>query len=106
MLVLSGSSLYAYIIATVFGVYMGISETVQRAIIPQYVNQELRGTAFGLFNLIVGSSYFIGNIVFGLLWDSKGLFYSLTYSIITTIAAIIMMSIFIKKCSAQAHNQL
>jgi MFS family permease len=106
MFALSGSSLYAYIIATVFGIYVGVSETVQRAIIPRYAHQELRGTAFGLFNLIVGSSYFIGNIVFGILWDSKGLFYSLTYSIITTIAAIIMMSIFIKKCSAQAHNQL
>ncbi|MGW8182119.1 MAG: MFS transporter, partial [bacterium] len=35
----------AYIIAAVFGLYNGIVETVQRAMIPGYVDSSLRGTA-------------------------------------------------------------
>ena len=35
---------FAYLLATIFGLYVGISETVQRAIIPRYVSTELRGT--------------------------------------------------------------
>ncbi len=34
--------LYASILAAVFGIYVGISETLQRAIIPKYISSELR----------------------------------------------------------------
>jgi hypothetical protein len=35
MIVLTGNFIYAYIIASVFGLYIGISETVQRAVVPR-----------------------------------------------------------------------
>ena len=37
MLVLSEDIFYAYILAAIFGLYLGISETVLRAVIPRYV---------------------------------------------------------------------
>jgi len=49
---------YAYYLALVFGLYVGISETVQRAVIPKYVSADLRGTAYGLYNLIIGIGFF------------------------------------------------
>ena len=69
MVILTGNSLYAYVLAAVFGLYMGISETLQRAVIPRYVSSELRGTAYGIYNLVIGSGFFISNVVFGFLWD-------------------------------------
>ena len=40
---------YAYLFSLViFGLYVGISETVQRAIIPKYVPTEFRGTGLWL----------------------------------------------------------
>ncbi len=36
------NSLYAFVLAVVFGLYLGISETVQRAVIPKHVSPELR----------------------------------------------------------------
>ena len=49
--------LYAYFLALVFGLYVGISETVQRAVIPKYVSAHLRGTAYGLYNLVTGIAF-------------------------------------------------
>jgi hypothetical protein len=46
--------LYASILAAVFGIYAGISETLQRAVIPKYVSSELRGTAYGIYNVVTG----------------------------------------------------
>lgn len=43
----------AYILATLFGLYVGISETVQRAIIPRYVSTE-KGAAYGFYSLVIG----------------------------------------------------
>jgi MFS family permease len=89
--------LYASILAAVFGIYVGISETLQRAVIPKYVSSELRGTAYGMYNLVVGVGFFVSNIVFGYLWDNFSLLISVLYSISFAFAAIIGMLAFIKK---------
>jgi MFS family permease len=97
MLILSGSLLYAFIIALIYGIYMGITETVQRAILPKYVTSNLRGTAFGLYNLVIGVGFFVGNIAFGYLWDVYSLSVAISFSSIFIISSIIGMTVFIKK---------
>ncbi|MDQ3902109.1 MAG: MFS transporter [Thermoproteota archaeon] len=99
MLLLSGKSLYSYVIAVAFGVYTGISETMQRAVIPRYITSELRGTAFGLYNIVAGSAFFVANIIFGFLWDGFSLNSAISYSMITTVIAIAAMTVFVKKYS-------
>jgi MFS family permease len=101
MLVLSGNILYAYILAAIFGLYLGISETVQRAVIPRYVSSELRGTAYGLYNVVAGTTFFVANVVFGYLWDNFSLTAAVSYSMITAIVAVVGMFMFIKSYS---HN--
>ena len=97
MIGLSEDSHYAYLLAAMFGLYVGISETVQRAVIPKYISSDLRGTAFGLYNVVVGTSFFISNITFGFLWDNYNLGTAISYSIIFTSTAIIVMFAFLKK---------
>lgn len=90
--------LYAFVLAAVFGLYLGVSETVQRAVIPKYVSSELRGTAYGLYNLVSGVCFFVSNITFGFLWDVYGVNLAALYSLCLSIIAITGMAIFIKKC--------
>ena len=97
MISLSGSTLYAFALATIFGLYMGVSETVQRAVIPRFVASEVRGTAFGIFNLVIGVCFFGSNVIFGWLWDNYSLVTAGIYSIIMTIVSIVGMSLFIRK---------
>ena len=86
----------AYIIAAVFGLYMGIVETIQRALIPGYVESGLRGTAYGMYYLVVGISFFIANTVVGRLWATQGLAASTTYSGALAMLAILGMVLFIR----------
>jgi MFS family permease len=97
MLLFSGNTFYAYILAAVFGLYMGISETAQRAVVPKYVVSELRGTAYGLYNVVIGATFFVANVIFGFLWDNYSLDTAVSYSIIMTVAAILGMFIFIRR---------
>jgi MFS-type transporter involved in bile tolerance (Atg22 family) len=89
-------SLYAFVLAVIFGLYIGISETVQRAVVPKYVSSELRGTAFGLYNVVIGAGFFVSNISFGFLWDNYNLIIAALYSIVLSTAAIIGMFVFIR----------
>jgi MFS family permease len=100
-----GNQLYAYILAGIFGLYAGISETVQRAVIPRYVASELRGTVFGLYNLIIGVCFFASNIMFGFLWDSLSLNAAISYSAAVTITAISGMVVFIRKYASVPTNK-
>ena len=100
MVLLTGNSSYAFVLAGVFGLYLGISETVQRAIVPKYVPSELRGTAFGIYNLILGASFFVSNVVFGFLWDNHSLSTAVIYSTVLASIAIVMMFVFIIKVSS------
>lgn len=96
MTFLSGNQLYAYVIALVFGLYIGIMETIQKAIIPKFVPSELRGTGFGLYYLAVGMSFFICNVAFGYLWDNYGFTMAISYSLSFSLASIVGMLLFIK----------
>lgn len=88
------NSFNAFSIAVLFGVYLGINETIQRAIIPGYVKSNLRGTAYGLYYLVVGSAFFISNVVVGQLWECFGSSMAVTYSVILSSFAIVGMFLF------------
>jgi MFS family permease len=94
MSLLYGNILYAFAIGAIYGIHMGISETMQRAVIPRYISADLKGSAYGLYNLVIGLSLFIGNVMFGLLWDKYNIYFATTYSIIIAIAAITGMLLF------------
>ena len=84
----------AYIIAAVFGLYMGMTETVQRALIPGYVDSGLKGTAYGVYYLVVGTCFFIANTMVGRLWEAQGLGTSTLYSGALALIAILGMIVF------------
>jgi MFS-type transporter involved in bile tolerance (Atg22 family) len=87
----------AFLVAVFYGTYFGIIATVQRALIPCYVDRNLRGTAYGIYYLIVGSAFFVSNAVVGSLWEYFGSSLASAYSIITSIIAITFMILFLKR---------
>lgn len=97
MVLFSSNFIFAFVLASVYGIYVGITETVQRAIIPKYVASNLRGTAYGIYNLIIGSTFFIGNVVFGYLWDIHGLNVAIWFSSIFVISGLLGMAFFYKR---------
>lgn len=98
LLALSPASVpFAYLVAAVFGLYMGVVETVQRAMIPRYVDSNLRGTAYGVYYLIVGTCFFFANSVVGSLWERWGLWASSLYSGGLAVIAVIGLYLLTRK---------
>jgi len=91
-----GGAAYAFFIAFIYGAYMGIVETVQRALVPGYAAPELRGTAYGIYYLTVGLSFLFANTVIGYLWEVFGSPVAFTYSVITSAVAMTGVAVFVK----------
>jgi MFS family permease len=59
----------------------------------------MRGTAYGLYYLVTGITFFVANVVFGFLWDVHTLNIAVSYSLVLSVVAIIGMFIFLKRYS-------
>lgn len=55
-----------------WGLHLGFSQGIFAAMIADSAPANLRGTAFGLFNLLTGVALLVAGVVAGLLWDGVG----------------------------------
>lgn len=59
-----------YAAAILFGISMGIQETVLRAVVADRIHISKRGTAYGIFNTVYGAGFFIGGVLVGWLYEN------------------------------------
>ena len=55
-----------------WGLYLGFSQGLLSALVADTAPEDLRGTAFGLFNLVTGGALLAASIVAGWLWSDFG----------------------------------
>ena len=60
-----------FLSAILFGISMGIQETVLRAAIADRIHISKRGTAYGIFNTVYGAGFFIGGILIGWMYETN-----------------------------------
>lgn len=88
------SAWQAWMLFAVYGVYFGLSEGVEKALVADLVDEDKRGTAFGLYNLAFGITVFPASLLFGLLWDSFGAGTAfLASACVSVAAAVILLSV-------------
>ena len=55
-----------------WGLHMGLTQGVLATLVADAAPAELRGTAFGIFNLVAGIALLIASVLAGALWDLAG----------------------------------
>lgn len=68
-LVFFGNPALAFLGMALWGIGMGMQESVLRAAIAKMAPPERRGSAYGIFNTIFGLSWFLGSLLMGMLYD-------------------------------------
>jgi MFS family permease len=86
-LIVSGWTLYAavyagfafvgteagiWVLFLIYGIYFGLAEGAEKALVADLVRPEQRGTAYGLYNLAFGITVFPASLLMGIIWDWKG----------------------------------
>ena len=61
-----------WVLFLIYGIYFGLTEGVEKALVADLVPAEKRGTAFGFYNLAFSITVFPASLLFGLLWDKFG----------------------------------
>ncbi|MFN2392854.1 MAG: MFS transporter [Pyrinomonadaceae bacterium] len=112
-LIFSGWILYAFVYAgfafvssawqvwalfLIYGVYFGLTEGVEKALVADLVPAKKRGTAYGFYNLAFSITVFPASIIFGSIWTKFGAEAAFLISaIISVCAAVLLLSVQTKR---------
>ena len=62
----------AWVLFLIYGVYFGLAEGAEKALVADLVRPEQRGTAYGLYNLAFGITVLPASLLMGALWSWRG----------------------------------
>lgn len=62
----------AWILFLVYGIYFGLTEGTEKALVADLVRPEQRGTAYGLYSLALSITVLPASLLMGWLWDWRG----------------------------------
>ena len=78
-----------------WGVHMGMTQGLLATMVADTAPADLRGTAFGFFNLVSGVAMLAASVVAGLLWDQLGA--SFTFYAGAVFSAVALLGLFARK---------
>lgn len=62
----------AWALFLIYGIYFGLAEGAEKALVADLVRPEQRGTAYGLYNLAFGITVFPASLLMGAVWEWRG----------------------------------
>jgi len=87
-----------WIFMALYGVYYGLSEGVLRAYVADLVeDKSVLASAYGIYHTVVGLCMFPASLIMGILWQQYSPTVAFGFGASLSLAAAILLSIFIKK---------
>jgi MFS family permease len=88
--VLSGVALW--------GLHMGLTQGILSSLVAAAAPVDLRGTAYGVYNFVLGIALLVASALAGFIWDVWGPAYTFYTSAVACLASLILFNFLMKKC--------
>lgn len=85
-----------WILFLIYGIYFGLAEGAEKALVADLVRPEQRGTAYGLYNLAFGITVFPASLLMGMIWDWKGPATAFLISAVMGASAAALLFLFVR----------
>jgi MFS family permease len=77
----------------VYGIFFGLTEGSERALVADLVGPARRGTAFGWYNLAIGLGALPASLIFGAIWDRAGAPSAFVFGATLALIAALLMAL-------------
>ena len=81
----------------VYGIYYGLSEGTEKALVADLAPAALRGTAFGIYNAALGVGSLLASVVFGLVWKLVSPAAAFGLGAALALLATVLLAAFVKR---------
>jgi sugar phosphate permease len=82
----------AWALFAVYGIFYGLTEGSEKALVADVVPRTRRGSAFGWYNLAIGLGALPASLIFGWIWDRSGATSAFVFGATMALAAAILMA--------------
>ena len=103
LLAWGSSVLWVFVGSSLWGLHMGLSQGILTALIADEAPAELRGTAFGVYNLVTGVTLLLASVIAGYVWKHYGPMW--TFGAGAGFACIALLGFLLRSVSGQAHAE-
>ena len=86
-----------WILFLIYGIYFGLAEGAEKALVADLVRPEQRGTAYGLYNLAFGITVLPASLLMGALWSWRGPGLAFLVSAALGAAAALLLLLLVKQ---------
>jgi len=101
----AGSATAAWVLFGLYGVFMGLTEGVQKAFLTTIIPPDFKATAFGVYNTAVGLALFPASLIGGWLWDRVSPAATFYYGSAMAAVSTLLFIVFIAVLGRQAPDQ-
>jgi MFS family permease len=85
----AGAAWQFWALIVLYGVYYGLSEGAERALVTDFVPSADRGAAFGIYHAAVGMAVLPANVIFGWVWKYAGAVWAFSFgTVLAGLAAV------------------
>jgi len=99
LLAFTGQGIAAWLGIALWGLHMAMTQGLLATMVADTAPADLRGTAFGMFNLVSGLALLVASALAGLLWDQWGA--SATFGAGTCFAALALAGVLLQAAAAR-----
>ncbi|MEW6188470.1 MAG: MFS transporter [Thermodesulfobacteriota bacterium] len=94
---LAGKPTHIWLLFMAYGLFMAMTEGVQKAFLATLILPQFKATGFGLYNTLVGLAVLPASLVGGILWDRFGPQATFYYGTVTAWLAALLFGFFLFK---------
>jgi MFS family permease len=94
------TSAMMWVLFVIYGVYFGLCEGAEKALIADLVAPETRGTAFGFYNLVIGIAALPASLLLGLIWQRWGA----ETALLTSASISLLATVLLGKMNYETHQ--
>lgn len=89
----AGAAWQAWALFAVYGIFYGMTEGTEKALVADIVPTVRRGAAFGWYNLAIGLGALPASLIFGWIWDQWGSPSAFAFGATLALAAALLMAV-------------
>ncbi len=83
----------AWVLFAVYGIFYGMTEGTEKALVADIVPRARRGSAFGWYNLAIGLGALPASLIFGAIWDRAGAPSAFVFGATLALIAALLMAL-------------
>lgn len=92
-----------WVLFAFYGLFMGLTEGIQKAFLATIIPSDFKATAFGVYNTVVGIAMLPASLIGGLLWDTVSPSATFYFGAVTSCLSAILFMVFIAAIKKAAH---